>query len=114
MARKCPKKSLNLVNLIDLHPHTRSYRKISAICYYPPPPPTESGPLTGIPEKFCYYPPPTTECGPLRGTPENVCYYPPPTDRLPEMTKKVAGGIGRVAPPQTKILATPLILLLRM
>ena len=43
------------------------------------------------PGKFLLLPPPPTESG-----------------RLPEMTEKVAGGIGRVPPPQTRILATPL------
>ena len=33
---------------------------------------------------------------------DNFCYYPPPpteSGRLPEMTGKVPGGIGRVPPP---------------
>ena len=48
--------------------------------------------------------PPPTELGPLMEITENFCYYPPPIEsgRLSGMTKNVAGGIGRVAPPPNK------------
>ena len=52
---------------------------------------------------------PVEFCGVAKG--ENVWYYPPPTEsgRLQEIPENVPGDIGRVPPPQTKILATPLM-----
>ena len=73
----------------------RSRKIISAICYYPPPLNLVGWP--GTPENLCHYPP-STESGPLTGIPESFCYL-TESGRLPEMTQKVAGGVGRVAPP---------------
>ena len=62
-------------------------------CLPLPPAPSERGPLMEITgKKTLLLPPPPTESGGPQ-----------------EITENVPGDIGRVAPPQTKILATPLV-----
>ena len=76
--------------------------------------PSESGRLfrfREITEKFCYYPlpPPPNLVGFWRS--RKITGTTPPPHRIwsaPEVTENLPGHIGRVAPPQTKILATPL------
>ena len=104
VARKCTKMSRNWGNCIDLHPYLPE-----TFLPLPPPPLNVEGH-----EKFLLSattpPPPYWRWCAHRDPGKFLLLLPLPTEsgRLPEMTQKVAGGIGRVPPPQTKILATPL------
>ena len=59
----------------------------------------------------CNYRKKFRELGPLMEIIHGKFLLPPPppeSGRLVEVTQNLPGGIGRVVPPQTKILATPL------
>ena len=69
-----------------------------------PPPPTEPGRLMAIPKNFSYYPPPPLNLAGLWRSRKISATTPPPPLNLVGLRRSWKSG-----PPQTKILATPLM-----